>query len=423
MAMGMARAKKRKPDRGFRWFPAFGPLNFPASRLLPVLAVAIVLAAVVVASGLASASRSRNPGLALMLAPWDARAKAKQADLLLAPTKGQKPRYREASALARSALARDATLPGAWRVLGLEAASAGDARRASRLIKTAETMSRRDLPTQAWLIEERVAAGDIAGALRHYDLALRGSSAATNVLMPILVSASSDPAIAAPLRQLLLRPSPWRRDFLRRLADAPDADIAASLIEAAASTEGRPLPDVYFDLGNHYINLKKFDAGLRVLHVVASGRGPVPLVRDGGFNREPRYPPYDWKLADTANPSVQLMPGNDQKGQRLHTTATSGNGGILAEQLLALKPGRYMLEVRRGTPDGVAPAQVNVQIACAKAGAPLADLPLNRARNVLIFDQPNNKCAAQWLRIALIGDFSATDTGAWVDDIVVRQAK
>src|SRR5690606_28285593 len=86
----------------------------------------------------------------------------------------------EAARLARLALRQDATAVSALSVLGLQAQLRRDASQARDLFSYAHQLSRRELRTQIWGIEEAVGRGDIAGALEQYDRALRTSHRARN---------------------------------------------------------------------------------------------------------------------------------------------------------------------------------------------------------------------------------------------------
>ena len=154
--------------------------------------------------------------------PFDARAKVKSAEMLLARTRASPPAVARARTLALAALRRDPTMAPAWRLLALAASMQGREREAARLFHFAERLSRRDLPTQLWLIEESVSRNDIPGALRHYDIALRTSLASPELLFPVLTRASGDNNVVGPLGTLLASDPPWRETFLWQLvADAP----------------------------------------------------------------------------------------------------------------------------------------------------------------------------------------------------------
>ena len=138
------------------------------------------------------------------------------------PGRGEPAARAEARSLARAALAArrdDRGPPGAASRI---ADSTPRGRATAHLSAFAERMSRRDLPTQLWLIEERVRRNDIAGALaplRHR--AAHRRQAAPNCCSrcwsprpPMTASSGRSPA-------LLRTDPPWRQAFLFELAQAP----------------------------------------------------------------------------------------------------------------------------------------------------------------------------------------------------------
>src|SRR3546814_3599342 len=67
-------------------------------------------------------------------------------------------------------------------------------------------------------IELAVAQGDISGALRHYDIALRTKKNAPELLFPVLTSALPDPAIRTELVKTLGGQPKWAAGFIHHAA-------------------------------------------------------------------------------------------------------------------------------------------------------------------------------------------------------------
>jgi len=148
-----------------------------------------------------------NPAGAHELAPWDGRNGAALAEVLATPAVGD---YKRAEAVAETALRQDATAVGAAATLGSTAKISGQAAKSDRLFAYAERLSRRNLATQLWEIENAVSRGDIAGALRHYDIAFRTNVKARELLFPVLSNATDDPEIRAALVATLSQRPLWR---------------------------------------------------------------------------------------------------------------------------------------------------------------------------------------------------------------------
>ena len=179
---------------------------------ITIVAGAVLAAAMCVQTGFAAYSYEDAPARALLIAPGNARALTMMGDVALLGAQG-KPDFISAERLAKSALRRDSTLGTPYRVLGFAAENRGDDVGAARFIGFAGKLSRRDFASQLWLINGAVARNDVAGALEHFDTALRTSDAAPPILMPILSQALSEPQIVDELATRLLG-SPWGAQFL-----------------------------------------------------------------------------------------------------------------------------------------------------------------------------------------------------------------
>ena len=122
-----------------------------------------------------------DPMRAHHLAPYDGRITARAAAALAGPTATLAER-RRADALAVEAIRQDPTAIDAVTTLGVNAQVRGDTAKARRTFAFAERLSRRNLIVQLWAIEDSVQRGDVGGALRHYDTALRVKPAAGGII-------------------------------------------------------------------------------------------------------------------------------------------------------------------------------------------------------------------------------------------------
>lgn len=308
----------------------------------------MALAWLVLAVGIASVTRERNPRVALAWRPSDARAKSALAETML--TRGAVDAGRVAS-LVQAALERDTTVAAATRSLALVEATRREAAKSEELFRLAARVSKRDLFTRLWLIEERVAAGDTAGALYQYDLALRTSSRAPNLLFPILIKATSDQALIEPLAAMLATRPPWADDFLPRLyAEGPSLSSLTLLSERLGS-RGFPLrPQLVSLLVARLADARDFDRAWQ-LYRSQGGHSAARAdeVRNGNFSSVDTYPPIDWLLSADPELAVarQLKPGSNGD-QALYFNVGTVGAGFIARQLLRLQPGRYRLTATAG---------------------------------------------------------------------------
>ena len=122
--------------------------------------------------------------------------------------------------LAQAALRQDPTAVSAVATLGLQTGLRGDVVHTRRLFDYAQRLSRRDIRTQLWAIEDAVARDDIPAALHHYDIALRTIPMASDLLFPILAGALDQSAIRTNI-VLTLRQQPtpqWGPKFISFLS-------------------------------------------------------------------------------------------------------------------------------------------------------------------------------------------------------------
>ncbi len=411
----------RRPSRSPRPRPS-------RARILFIAAVAVVgvgLSYLTVAVSAANSYRAVRPDFANAFAPFDARAKAglaEQASVRFARDRGARA---DAIRLAHEALARDATVVAAWRTLGFGLEAQGRRPQAERLILFAEQLSRRDLPTQLWLIERSVSRDDIEGALAHYDIALRTTQTAADILFPILVQATANNDIVSPLATLLRTDPPWRRAFVMKLSEgAPSSPNVARLLEETG--RGRPVEDadILANLIHRMTSENDFAAGWRLYR---AWRHPDPRVglRNGGFDGQNPAPPFDWRLESSANLSAeQTIVDGSGSGPVLAIRASSGISGIAAQQVMMLAPGSYRVAALSGALPDTDPGGLYWRVICGgpngavlgegrqlSQGAP--SLPAGQ------FRVPAGGCSAQWLQIGVLPRGEATTTGAWIDSLRV----
>lgn len=245
--------------------------------------------------------------------------------------------------LAREALRRDPTVVPAIQTLGLAAQAGGDAARADRLLAHAQRLSRRELQTHLWAIERYVARGDTPAVLREYDLALRASSSAADLLFPVLGGAVEDPAIAAGLVARLRGAPLWREAFLSYMArDArvPPATAVGFLARARAAGVRTPPLDLTVLVQRTVADDPA--TAWRAYLLRRPGADPR-LVRDASFRAiSEDASPFDWTVSQDGGIEARSVPDG------LEVNAGSGTAGTAAEQLQRLPPGTYRLRIATG---------------------------------------------------------------------------
>ena len=202
--------------------------------VIRLLAAALVLAVgwTTTIVSLANVYAPTDVAAAALLAPDNGRIAGERAREQLQAAPESSANQNEAHRLAVAALLREPTAVSGAATLGLLAELRGDLVAARRDFGFAQRLSRRDLSSELWLIEDAVRRGDVAEALRHYDIALRTQAGATDILYPVLARASVDPAIMPLLADRLLARPPWTDSFVVFLANATDQPaMVAELFE------------------------------------------------------------------------------------------------------------------------------------------------------------------------------------------------
>jgi len=412
-----------------RWF-AWKDVS--KKRLLAAVLFAMAGCWLVITVGAAAILRSGQPDLALRFAPWDARALGRAAERELASGTPDRAAFARAAVLARRALRWDPTIVPAWRMLGLNEAAKGRGTLATRLFAVSEKLSRRDLPTQLWLIEEAVGRGDVAGALHHYDVALRTNPKAHDRLMPILVTAAGDPNTAPALGRLLATRPFWSGNFYYRLATAPaetapDPANVARVI-ALARRGGPPTnPEMLGQLIGTMIDRGAYRPALS-LHAALSGRKPVSIkaLFNGDFEALNAHPPMDWAVAGDVGLGAEVRSDVGGRGNSLVAYASGDQNGVAARQITVLPPGNYALQYVAGRTERSAPSRLQWQLVCAvttASGALLLDQPIDLAPGKRPYSaafRVPSECPAQWLSLE-VGSTDPEGSEAWVDDAVIAR--
>lgn len=285
--------------------------------------------------------RSSASESAYRLAPWDGRITAALASRL-SGIDGEAvdlPRTRQ---LARKALRQDPTAIGAVTALGLVDEQSRRRVAAARLFEYSNALSRRDLPTQLWKIETAVSRGDIAGALRHYDIALRTSRHAPDLLFPVLVSAVADPAIRVALVRTFRGQPAWGPLFVEYAAsNGSDPHVTSLLFQDLQRGGIRIAPVAQTVLIDTLASRGAFDDAWLYYRAVRPN-SDRRRSRDPRFGADLSIPTvFDWRIADDNAINASIQRGDD--GGLVDFSAPPGVGGKVVQQLQLLPVGRYRL--------------------------------------------------------------------------------
>lgn len=288
-------------------------------------------------------SRS-SPELAYRLAPWDGRNAALLSSVIFAST-GDKSPNSDAGRLATKALQSDATVVKAVVVKALQAALRGDLDTSRKDFLAANTLSRREFQTHLWAIEQAVNGGDYRGALQAYDVAMRSSGYAQEILFPILANAMSEPVLRKEVISMMRMGVSWKTDFIHYAAvtapvarpaslllrELPGNGIAVAREDESALIESLAAQKAYADAWGfaETTGLAKGRDGSRDPNL----RGPV--VSPGTV--------FDWRLPESGGISLSFASG---PGSPAEFAVSAGFDGAIARQVMVARPGNYRLTGR-----------------------------------------------------------------------------
>lgn len=298
--------------------------------------------------------------------------------------------------------------------------AAQQGRRDEALALMQETLKRRPnyLLTRLHLAMLHGQANQGIQAFQHLNFLLRYASGAHHLVLPELAKALSDEESRREIARLLAAEPAWRGDFLRTAQNAGvRPDHALGLLQTVRGFKGADA-----DLGperNLYLH-SLVQAGAfaqaRSLWLEGRGRGDPPAdayLTNGRFAAEPQPSLFSWTLHDGSAGRGDIVPGQNGSGE-LHAQYFGGQNTALAEQLLALSPGRYRLEYTGRMEGGEGRGRIFWLVACRPSQTQAARLEITglgpQPRRVAsTFSVPASGCAGQVLQlVAETGDVAGT---------------
>jgi hypothetical protein len=391
-------------------------------RVVLVVIGGLALCWLSIAVTMSNVATGASPLLALRVWPWSSSAASALAeqDIVTATARSQE----EARYYASDALARSPVDARAARVLGLFDALRARNRAAQFAFYYAQRLSRRDLPTQMWLIEQSVDQNDIPSALSHYHIAMRTSQTSRAILIPVLADAAENPAVAKPLAQLLRQRPNWWLDFYDSAVPKISSPISLALIVSALHfNPADPLEGARLRQGmQRLVALDAVDAAYHIYRkaFVAQNQAAV-LIRNGGFESGVGLPPFDWQFSDSPDHQGIIEPRDGSHGSAALSIAGTSSGEV-ARELLMLPPGQYKLSFLIGAVRGDATQHPDAMIVCLRGAEILAfRFPATPTPQVITktLGIPDKACRTQWLIISSNGSSEVSDP-PWIDDITIR---
>jgi hypothetical protein len=308
---------------------------------------------------------------------------------------------------------------------------AGDAGRLQEAVVLMEEARRRHpnfLPTRLLLMAYYGQSKRFPEALAEMEYTMKSSEGVRQIVLPELAKAIDDPDGRQALAAVLARGPGWRDEFVhaavarkvrpeqaRELlelvrARAPRLDLAPerslylqALVNAGRVAEARS------------VWLQLFPEAERQRH---------QYVFDGAFTGRKAPPPFGWLMHDSDVGRGEIV-RSGQSGGYLEVSYFGGRNVTVAEQMLALAPGAYLLSFRAKSDSGVRSGQLYVKIGCtqgSEAGRVVVANPQAGYRNYQGAVRVPAGCSGQKLEVITeAGDVASTYTVQIADLRMIRQ--
>lgn len=350
-------------------------------RLAVALVAALPVAWFAMAGAVANVTQSGNPAMALRMNDRDPVALAQRGYALLDQRGVARANDADVVDYGKRSLHALALNGPALQLLGTAKAAQGEADAARRLFELSHRMSRRDLGTQLWMIEDAVEREDVAAALVHYDVALRVRRDSSQLLFPVLTAALEDPTLRAPFVPYVDASVPWVGAFFRhaiRATERPDAlaDIAMRAGGLPDTPEFKQENGLQSELIARMVTLGQYDAARR-FYLSIDGADPA-IFQSAELNpatTDPRYAPLTWQLTRMDAVQTNAMRSSENGPMTLSSTIASATRGVFARKLLMLPPGRYGFAARQRVANDTSDAELNWTVTCVdNDGQPGASL-------------------------------------------------
>jgi len=273
-------------------------------------------------------------------------------------------------------------------VRGVEAQVHGDRQLALDAFKAALFRDGRSIPARYFLAEQYFQSGDIADALKQVATLARMIPGGVDNLAPYVASYAKDPRTRPEMLALFRSDAAIEQAALTVLAADP---ANADLILGLAAPSKQP-PTWSARLLGSLVDAGQY-AKARSMWAKISNVGPSSdLIFDAQFERPGAPAPFNWTLTSSALGLAERQPSG-----RLHAVYYGQDDGVLASQLLVLKPGRYRLSMRVSGDQARARSLAWV-VNCAGSGSSLLSLPLGSSNPNGVFQVPE-RCEGQFLQL------------------------
>lgn len=334
-----------------------------------------------------------------------------------------------AARLARSAIHSRPLDGRAYRVLARSIQEQGGPEMAAVIYRIAAERSPRDLPSQAWLLDQALKRGGYDEALSRIDQMLRVQPEARPKLYPVLKLLAAQPSLQPGFAKLLQEPPPWRTEFLQYLAAEADSSSVFPLLERLRHSRTGLSPAELAPWLDRLGRDQRWGAAyLTWIESLEPGsRARIGNIFNGSFETEPSGMGFDWRF-------------DPVPGARIARAQVTGAEGRLAlqvafedrrvpfqhvRQLLVLGPGQYRFSGHSRLDQLRSERGLVWTLTCAEDGRTIAETePFSGNHGWREFELatsvPAEKCGGQWLTLRLPARIPAEQRiggTAWFDGL------
>lgn len=340
-------------------------------RNIAICAVAAIIALLSSVQALSSFTSKKQADFSLSLpfftTGWAAEAKsAVQVREYAAENRGQFPAQIDSktAALAAQSFYHEPNAAEAVAIMALSAPPNNQ----RILMQNAYQISRREPTILAWLINDSEKRQNVKDLLQYYDISIRTISSASELILPVMANALSNPDSIGIFSKILSNQPPWSRQFWQL------ASSNAAAVKNAAVLRTR-LYDIREDQKNYadtqliatLVNNYYFENAIQLYSLLKNGigtniSGKKPnenTVRNSDFSESSLYPPLDWQIFSDADYGASIADNS------LYISAINDSGGLFARQLINLEAKPYQLDIAILQQAG-AEDNLTLQLSCAE---------------------------------------------------------
>lgn len=289
----------------------------------------------------------------------------------------------------KNAVRHEPLLPRAYALLAL---ADTDQRQRLRLLEQASAMSRRSLLLQGLVLDRNVTDGNYAGTIETIDQILRVEPSRSDVFYPILTQALAYDETVPLFADVLDDEIPWRQSYLAYAVNDPKA--LNNLNRLRRKIDFR---DEAFDqqLIAGLVAQGQIVSAAELYEVVTRPQGGRTSV--GGQSWTSGYPPFDWQLANERGRRAQ--PTSDLSA--LEILIQSGNGGVLAQRLIKAPPMPLIVSVAGAITPKTQLENLNVTLTCFGQSEPFFEQGLATGTDRFVVRERPSDCS--FLYVGLSG--------------------